>query len=78
LLSYFRAYFKNYRTSAIIGLLVGLGWYIVHDCFLCPHGFITSYRHFGCYMLFGGLFTVLRWNPNSMLFGSIFGLGLGK
>lgn len=62
----------------VYGALAGLGWYVIHDILLCPHGYATYTRFILSHAIAGGLVAATLWNPASLVYGAFFGTLVGN
>ena len=62
-----------------MGALAGFSWWIINDCFLCPHGHQASYgRYLLAHAIQGGLVVSAVYHPSAFIYGMLIGTGTGK
>ncbi len=81
----YKFYHKNSSKSkrltpfVVMGALAGCSWWIIKDCFLCPHGHEASYsRYLFAHALQGGIIVGAVYHPSAILYGMIMGTFAGN
>jgi hypothetical protein len=65
-------------VNIVIGGLIGLGWYFIHDQLLCGHGQATLTRNILAHAAAGSLLYAAFWNPSNFFIGAVVGVLFGN